>query len=83
MARPILAGKQRHLGYFAEKAEATEAVAAARAADGEGRLEAHLQGIKKKLLATKVWMQLTRGPRSSQILDDSVRIDQFLFKVMF
>ena len=33
VARPSLGRKQRHLGYFAEEAEAAEAVAAARAAD--------------------------------------------------
>ena len=44
-AQPTLSGKQRHLGYFAEEAEAAQAVAAARAADEAGRLEEHISGI--------------------------------------
>ena len=38
-ARLTLCGKEHYLGVFAEEAEAAQAVAAARAAHAEGRLE--------------------------------------------
>ena len=47
-AAPRLGGKLRYLGFFAEEAEAAEAVAAARTAHAEGRLEAHLAGMWKR-----------------------------------
>ena len=48
MAKIKRAGKQHHLGYFAEEAEAAKAVAAARAAHAEGRLEACIKELREK-----------------------------------
>ena len=41
-----LGRKQRYLGLFAEEADAAEAVAVARAAHGEGRLDDHLETLR-------------------------------------
>ena len=51
-----LGGKKRYLGLFKEEADATEAVAVCRAAAKAGRLDQHLQGLKKKHPAAKVFV---------------------------
>ena len=46
LAKPYIAGKQQHLGYFAQEQDAIDAVRVAREAADHQRFQQHLAGLR-------------------------------------